>query len=197
MKVANLTQKLLSGDATASERLTLALLLIEPMHEEQRAARVLESLLEEPEYDGAARIWLAYLSLHFFMDESAMARGVSLLSTLLSADDLDRRAAACLLLGQIGAERSDSLEILEQHFRASIIARPGWVMNHVMLSQVLSQRGTIAAAEGELAEALKHVLDVDPSWDIQRREFERCVTGRSAHGMRNRIKESARELSNR
>jgi hypothetical protein len=187
--LAELEQRLLEKVATSEDILILALLYIEPAHDEKRAAVLLGSLLRTPPYHNVAAIWLAYLALHAFMDDDSLRRSVELLQEVVTAPDNEYRAAAHLLLAEIAQELGKDIDLRVDHIRASVAEAPRWVSNHHLLAELLSVQGSSGEAVAELRIAVENVISVDPAWSSPKREFERSISARTAYRMRERLLE--------
>jgi hypothetical protein len=105
--IAGLERRLKQGIASSNEKLSLAIMYLEPTHDECAAVELFESLLDVPECRGIVTLWLAYLSLHVFMDDASRARAATRLAAIMSSPDRTVRAGAHLLLAQLGRERGE------------------------------------------------------------------------------------------
>jgi tetratricopeptide (TPR) repeat protein len=176
----------------ADEVIDLAVLFLEPAHREDAAISLLEALLGREPENAAARVWLAYALLHFRMDQAALDRATQLLIPLL--DHPIYAGAAHLLLAEVrdeqGRDLAERIGLLER----SVALAPDWVSNRQDLAWAYSEAGRQEDAAAQLNQAITAVRAVDPSWGIQQREFEESITGRTAAGTVERLREDLREL---
>jgi len=173
--------------------LELALLYVEPAHREDEAIRLLEAVLQRDPFNGEARLWLAYILLHFRMDAPALARARDAVTPLL--DTHPYGGAATLLLAEVrdeqGAGLAERIHILER----SVAQEPDWVSNRQDLSRAYSEAGRNEDALEQLRRALNSISSVDPTWTGAKRNFEESITGRTAFGAEARLRQEIYELS--
>lgn len=176
-----------------TDLIDLALLYLEPAHREDDAIELLEITLSREPNNGDATIWLAYALVHVRLDQAAMNRATDLLTPLL--DDRTHAAAAHLLLAEVrdeqGADVAERIALLER----SVALAPDWVNNRQDLAWAYSEADRQADAAAQLNQAITAIRAADPSWTIQQREFEESITGRTAAGTTERLREDLRELA--
>jgi len=172
------------GTSSSAEGLELALLLVEPHHREEEALEILRSLIDvAPDFE-EARIWYAYLLVHYQLDEEAFEGARSVLRPLLGSRP-ESEAAALHLLSYIESEL-DGVDPVPGLRRALSLC-PDWVLPRWVLAKELAAKGETKAALDHLQRARASLTTEDPRWSQHRREFERSITGRTATYLREEI----------
>lgn len=175
--IAGLAEKLRSGRLTSDERLELALLNIEPLHDGFRAAELLRELLAENRQHELAKLWLAHVYIFHFMDEDALNEAVRLCEELLAASARpETRAAAHLLKADALRQLGDRDPVPD--LRQSVALAPTWVGNRLLLAQIDEERGHLSAAQDQLREALEAIGSWPVPADFASRMFEMLITSR-------------------
>lgn len=170
-----------------SQLLELGLMYQEPCHEEDQAILCLEAILARDSNCSLARIWLAYILLHYRMDNASSRRARQLLRPIVATESR-YRAAALKLTVDIGDDLGDlspneSMDLLY----ASVVAAPDWVLNREILASHLSRAGKTAEAIEQLSMALANIKSADPDWNFPRQQYEIFITGRIAEMAADRI----------
>jgi len=177
-----------------SELLELGLMYQEPCHEEDRAILCLEAILARDPKCSLARIWLAYILLHYRMDDASLRRARQLLQPVVATASR-YRAAALKLTVDIGDDLGDlpPAEAIDLLY-ASVVAAPDWVLNREILASHLARTGNTAAAIEQLSAALANIKPADPDWAFQRQQYEIFITGRIADMAAERIADRLAKL---
>lgn len=183
----------LGSASSADDFVDLALLYLEPAHQDGDAVALLERLLQWQPGNAVARIWLAYALLHMRLDGPPLQRAAEVLMPLL--DESAAAGAAHMLLAEVrdeqGGDLAERISLLER----SVALEPDWVNNRQDLAWAYSEAGRHADSAAQLQAAMAAVRDADPGWGLQRREFEESITGRTAAGARDRLAEDLRQFS--
>lgn len=174
-----------SGGLTEDEELELALLYVEPLHEEDKAIARLEDLVSKGASGWQARIWLAYLYLHHRMDRSSLLAGREILSPLVTVPG-EPAAAALLLLSSISRDLGE----LDTPGEAALLERsvqqaPTWALNRFLLAGCYRQLGQKEDALRELQQAEANLRTVEPPHTKLEEEFEVSITVSSYGSSRN------------
>lgn len=186
-RVENLERLLAEHGLGGDDLLELALMYVEPLHEEDSAIRLLKEVAQGNSDDWVARVWLAHLYLHHRMDKDALRAGQQLLSPLTHQQG-GPAAAAFLLLSQIGRD----LDELDARGQAALLERsvnqaPDWVLNHYLLADCYRQLGMSDAALRELSVAEANIASDRKLHSKAEREFEGAITGRTAYRIEDQL----------
>src|SRR5947207_1132747 len=100
-----------------SRVMDLAVLYVEPGHEQQKTVAIMNASLALRPDDGRARIWLAFCAIHWSMDRASLERAVELLEPAVSVVGPHTGAAAILM-----AEALDDLSRLDEERRFELLA---------------------------------------------------------------------------
>lgn len=174
--------------------LELAQLYIEPCHREADAIRLLEAALRRDPDDARARFWLAYCCLHYLMDPDALRRAAALLGPVIEKDP-QRAGAALMLLAEILEEQGAlPLDRRIALLEASVRSEPEWVHNRQSLAWAYKEAGRLSDALAQIRAALTNIASPDPAWTVTRRNFEESITGRTGHGIRERLMSDVKEI---
>lgn len=186
---ANLDLSLNSVD----DLMQLALLYMEPAHREEEAIQLLEAVISRDPLIGEARIWLAYVLLHYKMDSVSLSRAIEVLTPLLEDPTFDGPASMMVaeVLEEQGADLGDRIQFLEM----SVAKEPSWVNNRQDLAWAYSASGRSEDARRQLELALGSVRRANPAWGVHRRNFEESITGRTAFGVEERLRSDIQDLS--
>jgi hypothetical protein len=158
--------------------LDLALLSIEPLHEEDRALELVDLVLGFRPQSARAHLLRAYLDLNYLIVDEALADAESRLSKLVDAGE--EVGAAAVLLDEVrrrvNPEAGDDSNI--DLLMLSTTVEPDWSINHLRMARGLRARGDRVGARHELDLAIAHLSD--PGADPVMESFEDCFTGRRA-----------------
>lgn len=181
-----------SAASTATEVIELALLHLEPGHNETRAIQLLEAIVEREPRHGVSRVWLTYALLHSAPDPAALTRAAEVLRPLV--DTGQHGAAAAMLLAEIlharGAGPGPRVKLL----KTSVTQEPDWANNRHDLAWAYAEAGRRREAAEHLEHALTTLRPPDPDWSPAQRAFEESITGRSAFGAEERLRADLLEL---
>jgi tetratricopeptide (TPR) repeat protein len=197
------------ASSPTNELLTLGLLYLEPLHQEDQAIRVFEAILKREAQNVWATYWLAYSYLHYVLDNSALLKAKSLLESYVSSYPMSNGAIYELLANVLDdldgswrrgvhSERElppptslqEKIDLLEE----SVRLEPEWVHNRMSLSWAYERAGRFEHAIRELEQAKRNIIYPDVTWDIIKSSFEEVVSGRTADTVERRIEERISHL---
>jgi hypothetical protein len=162
--------------------LDLAMLSIEPLHQEDTALEIVNLVLEFHPYLARANLLRAYLDMHYLILDEALADAESRLSVLVNSGE--EVGAAAVLLDEV-KRRGDPTspdDCNHDLLLLSTTVEPDWSINHLRLARALVARGDRSGALHEFDLAISHLAD--PGEDPIKESFEDCFTGRRASRQR-------------
>lgn len=157
----------------------------EPLHREEEAITLLETLLTKEPRHKWAMYWLAHLYAFHVMDETSLKKAMTLAESIIDAYPQESGAAYEILahvrkdMGELSKEEYASL--LEE----SVRLEPEWVNNRICLAEALASLGKNTDAVEQLRRAMRNLLQ----WRTTVLDFEETVTGRAGDGKLDEIKE--------
>ena len=174
----------------------LAHLYLLPGHSEDDALRLLELVIKRDSGNSEAKLWLAYVFLHYVPIQESFRRAKKLLESIIETGDSWTGAAYHFLdyaewLIADYANRGD--EIIDRRIallEASVAREPEWVLNRILLAHVYEKAGRYSEAMEQLEKALKNVWDPVPDksdWSERKDNYESWITARAANGEKERI----------
>ncbi len=184
-------QDIESGEASESEQLETALILVEPFHQEDRALQILQELIDRNPEATQARLWCAYLLAHHCMDPDSLELAKSHLERLLDTTE-QMRAAALQLLAYVEHELGDAYPV--HYLEKSVELRPSWVINRWLWAAALLKRGSLLEASEQLLQALKNFTGEEVIGSNAQQEFEQCFVGKSSIGLKREIERALLRL---
>jgi len=193
-KLSRLESLAAKGTAGSDDLLELALFYMEPFHQEEKAIETLELCLGKDPDGWTARVWLAYLYLHYGLDETSLKAAQMTLTPLTDMPGAPG-AAAGMLLSQIGRELGEldpagEAELLER----SVALEPSWANNRYLLAHCYGLLGRVGAALAQLDAAASSVTSPQTPSSKAELEFESAITARTAHGIRGQIESMRRKI---
>jgi predicted Zn-dependent protease len=192
---AELAERVRTGSATDNDILELALLSLEPLHDIETAASLLEGLVNRSPHDPLPKIWLAFIYIYEIMTPTALENAIALCDELSVIAESSIHAAALLLKATAlrDSGSNDVRTILEE----SVRVRTDWISNRQLLAQVYLEHGNMSAAKRELGEALHNVASESPKTSAyQDFLFEELITLRLSDGVAERLALRIRSLPN-
>jgi tetratricopeptide (TPR) repeat protein len=185
----------------------LAILYIEPMHQEDKAIELFKAILARYPEHGEAVYWLSYCYLHYLMDDAALREAKRLLYDHIHSHKASSGAHYALLAEVInelnGAWRqpdtgtgdpADWLAEVTFLLEESVRLEPNWVSNRVSLSWAYERLDRINEAIEQLGLAKQNIVAVDESWDSNTYFIEESVSGRVSFDIATRIDNKLNEL---
>jgi hypothetical protein len=166
--------------ATDEELIELALLMEEPLSEDDEAMDVLKLVLANgatAEVRSLARVWMNYFRIMSILGPEAERRAIDDGTSLCFEENGPHAAASCLLVATALDFEPAQFERKIALLRRSIELEPNWLLNHACLAYVYEIQGARELERAEMALARANAQTPNPEAGIVEWSFRTFISG--------------------